>query len=395
VAPHGRQLGRAAVLSALASGPQTRAEIGDRTGLSRSAVMSLVSSLLAEGSLEELPQPPGSGRGRGRPAARIALRTSAVAVGLDLGNSHIRAATRPPGGEIDRTVARILDVGSDPARALDAAADVVAQGVAAIGHDLRDVGLVVMGVPAPVDGRTQRIAVNNILPAWVQVDPARELSRRLSVHVRVENDANLGALGERAHGGHDAESLIYVKLATGIGAGMLAEGRLVHGADGTAGEVGHVQVDPDGALCRCGARGCLETVAALPRLVDAARRIVREDLDHDTLGRLLATGHPSATRVVADAGRTIGRALADLCTLLNPRTIVVGGPSQPVNDVVADSVRATVDQFAHPMAATRLSVRSSRLGDDSAVLGALDLAETWARRRQAEGLTGEPRPAHP
>jgi predicted NBD/HSP70 family sugar kinase len=366
------------------AGTATRAELAARTGMSSSGVNSIVTALAAEGLVEEAAPSAGTRRGRGRPAAQVTLKRTSTPLGLDLGNSHIRVAVGSPGGQSLHEVVEQFDVGSSPGSTLDAAAEMTRKAIKDAGHGLHQIGTAVMGVPAPVDAVSGRIASNNILPAWVSIDPGAELQRRLGVRVVVENDANLGAIGEHQWGAaQGANSLIYVKLATGIGAGLLLGGRLQRGAGGTAGEIGHVQVDPDGKPCRCGARGCLETVASLPPLVAALRYITDEKLDYAGLGRLLEAGNAGARRVVADAGRAIGRTIADMSTILNPSAIVIGGPVTSANEIVSNCIRSSIDQFAQPAAAAHVSVHASSLGDRSEVLGALYLANTIARDSDA------------
>ena len=169
------------------------------------------------------------------------------------------------------------------------------------------------------------------------------MSDRLSLPVRVDNDANLGALAEHVWGAGDGvDDMIYLKLATGIGAGLVLGGRLYVGVGGTAGEIGHTIIDEHGPVCRCANRGCLETLASGAATVDLLRPTLGDDL---TLGRvveLTLEGHPAATRVVADAGRHIGRAVANLVNLLNPSRVVVGGEMAACGDVLLDPLRPGV-----------------------------------------------------
>jgi predicted NBD/HSP70 family sugar kinase len=206
--------------------------------------------------------------------------------------------------------------------------------------------------------------------------------------VAVENDANLGALGELRDEPQADRTLAYIKLGTGIGAGLVTDGRLFRGEGGTAGEIGHVQVDPAGVLCRCGSRGCLETVVSVPRLIAALAPVTSEGLTPDGLGALVASGHPGAVRVVTDAGRTVGRVVASLVTVLNPGLVVLGGSVSPVNDLLADCIRAAVDEWATPAAASRVTVRASRRGDRGEVEGALALASDLARQAHQASLVG-------
>jgi predicted NBD/HSP70 family sugar kinase len=164
-----------------------------------------------------------------------------------------------------------------------------------------------------------------------------------------------------------------VKLASGLGAGIVMGGRLHRGTSGIAGEIGHVQVGEDGRVCRCGNRGCLETEVSLPRLLTLLQPAYDEPLDAARVLALEEEGDPGVRRVLGDAGRTAGRALADLCHSLNPELVVVGGAfgSSPS---LLDGVRAAVDRYAQPDTAAAVTVRSSELGDDAELRGAIALA---------------------
>jgi predicted NBD/HSP70 family sugar kinase len=173
---------------------------------------------------------------------------------------------------------------------------------------------------------------------------------------------------------------------------MVLDGRLYRGDGGTAGEIGHVQVDATGVLCRCGSRGCLETVVSVPRLIAALAPVTAPDLTPDDLGRHVAEGHPGAVRVVTDAGRTVGRVVAALVTVVNPGLVVLGGSVPPVNELLARCIRSAVDQWATPAAAARVAVRASSRGDRGEIEGALALASELARRAHRARLGDGPAP---
>ena len=240
-----------------------------------------------------------------------------------------------------------------------------------------------MGLPGPVHADTGTVGSTSILPGWVGITAARAMSDRLNLPVRVDNDANLGALAEHVWGAGDGvEDMIYLKLATGIGAGLVLGGRLYVGVGGTAGEIGHTIIDEHGPVCRCANRGCLETLASGAATVDLLRPTLGEDL---TLGRvveLTIEGHPAATRVVADAGRHIGRAVANLVNLLNPSRVVVGGEMAACGDVLLDPLRAECQRHAISSAGDDVEIHHGPLGDRAQVLGALALvlqdAETFS-----------------
>ena len=231
-----------------------------------------------------------------------------------------------------------------------------------------------LGLPGPVDQADGVIGSSAILPGWVGVAAAEELRRRLEVPVVVDNDANLGALAEFRHGaGRGASDLVYVKVASGIGAGLILGGRLYRGWGGMAGELGHVLVEPEGALCRCGNRGCLETTASTPALLEVLRRS-HGDLTVAEMLALARDGDLGCRRVIADAGRSVGQAAAFVFNVLNPQRLVVGGDLAAAGDLLLDGVRSSVRLAALPAAAEAARVVAGVLGERAQVLGALALA---------------------
>lgn len=207
-----------------------------------------------------------------------------------------------------------------------------------------------VSVPAPVDSTTGVAGASTTLP-WAGARPAAELERRLGLPVVVDNDANVAALGESTRGvARDAPDMVYVKFATGIGPGIILGGRLYRGASGIAGEIGHVIADPDGVVCRCGNRGCRETVAAAPALVDLLRRSYGADFSAAEMLAGSAVGNVACRRVMADAGRAIGRALADLVTCLKPSLIVVGCHPDAAAEPQLNGIREAIGRYALPAA---------------------------------------------
>jgi predicted NBD/HSP70 family sugar kinase len=228
-------------------------------------------------------------------------------------------------------------------------------------------------VPGPIDRRSARVD-QAVLPGWQQLAPAGELADRIGVPVVVDNDANLGAMAEHQHGaGRGVADLLYVKLASGVGAGLVLGGRLHRGTAGLAGEIGHVLAREDGDVCRCGSRGWLETEGSTRRLLELVRPAYSGDLDLLGLLRLDADGEPAVRRVLTDAGHTVGRVLAGVCTTLNPAKVVVGGSLGAYTTLVA-AIRGGVDRYAHPDAAASCEVVSGKFGGRAELIGSLALA---------------------
>src|SRR4051794_25462594 len=285
----------------LAHGGQTQADIARGTGLSPATVSNIVRDLRAAGAVEVAP----AGRRR---AVRVTLaRSAGVVVGIDFGHRHLRVAVADLSHAVLAEASEQLDVDHSATEGLATAVALVDRLLAEAGATRGEVMGVGMGVPGPIDTTTGAVGSSSILPGWVGVDPAGALRRALERPVHVDNDANLGALGEAAWGaGRGHRDVAYIKAATGVGAGLLLGGRLYRGRAGTAGEIGHTTIDENGDVCRCGNRGCLETYVGTPMLLSLLRRSHGQDLTLRDVLRLATEGDVGCRRVIADAGRYIG-----------------------------------------------------------------------------------------
>jgi len=371
-----RGANRRAVLAALAGqGPQSRANLARATGLSRTTVSSIVHELIAAGQAVETSERgrPHKG-GSGRPPLLVAATAAHGAVaGIDLGHHHIRVAIANQHGSVLAEETHEVDVDDHGTEVLDRVTRMVGSLAASAGLDpgqLRGAGLC---VPAPIDRRSAQIR-SDVMPGWRDLAPAQRLAERLGVPVAADNDANLGALAELHHGAaRGVGDFVYLKLASGVGAGLVLGGRLYRGGTGIAGEIGHVQIAEHGRVCRCGHRGCLETEVSVPRLLEHARPADSPTLGVEELLLLERAGDAGVRRVLGDAGRTVGRALADLCNSLNPAMLVIGGPLCSATSLLA-GVRESVDRYAQPNAAAALRVAPAALGERAEVTGALAMA---------------------
>jgi predicted NBD/HSP70 family sugar kinase len=369
-----RERNRARVIDALRRLSLTsRSELARATGLSRTTVGLVVSDLQAKGLVVEQTA---SDRqtGRGRPPVLLRLDPSAgVAVGIDFDHDRVRVALADLSSTVLGEDLAYIDVDHSAADAIEAAVEMVAALREAAGVDESQLVGAGVGLPGPVH-RTGNVGSPEILPGWAGL-PAREtLARRLRLAVEIDNDANLGALAEVSFGaGRGLSDVIYVRLGSGVGAGLVIGGKLHHGAAGLAGEIGHVQVRPDGVVCRCGNRGCLETIAAEGALRALLGPAVGHDVTRREILELVTAGDLGATRVVNDAGRAVGRVLADLCNAFNPQAVVVGGELSEAGDPLLGGIRETIDRYALPAAAKAVEVIHGQLGERAEVLGALAL----------------------
>src|SRR3954454_23418693 len=388
-----REANRLRVVDALRrEGTASRTDLVRITGLSRTTITTLVGDLQSRGLViedadgHERPDKPG----RGRPPVLLRLAPPARAVGgVDFGHRHVRVAVADLSSTVLAERRVDMDVDAAASTALDAASGMVTDVLREAGVRRDQVAGAGMGLPGPIDRRTGTVGSSVILAGWAGVNAASELSRRLGMRVEVDNDANLGALAELSLGaGRGVEDLIYVKVSSGIGAGLVLGGRLHRGATGIAGEIGHVQVRTDGAVCRCGNRGCLKTVAGERALAALLRPRLGRDVTVRDLIELVEAGDLGATRLVGDAGRAIGRVLADLCNALNPEAIIVGGELSRSGTPLLEGIRESVDRYALPSAAQGVRVLRGELGERAEVIGALALVIA-----NTEGLTSRTIPA--
>ncbi|HXM57952.1 MAG TPA: ROK family protein [Candidatus Dormibacteraeota bacterium] len=358
------------------NGALSQAEIARKTGLSRTTISTLVAELRGLGLLVEAESGrPDVGAQGGRPPVMLALDDSAgTAVGVDVGHGHLRVAV----ANLARTVlaehTRELDVGEDAARALDVAAEMVADALAESGVDSARVIGVGLGLPGPIDRARGVVASGSILPGWRGVRAADELSTRVGLPVGLDNDANLAALAETLWGGgQGCGHVVYVKMSTRIGCGLIVDGWLFRGARGIAGEIGHMVVNESGPVCYCGSRGCLETVASASAIADLLRLRHGDQLTLAQVVALAVEGDTGCQRALTDISGEVGIAVGNVCNLLNPERVVVGGTLSQAGELVLDPIRQAVHRATRQFTTEMTAVVPARLGDRAEVLGALAL----------------------
>ncbi|MEV6604496.1 ROK family transcriptional regulator [Kutzneria sp. NPDC051319] len=384
----------------------TRAQLARELGLSKATVSGLVGDLLARGVVTEAEQSAGGTGSIARPVeagGAIAVpRKSAGGVGRPgtvvrlTGPDRAFAVLRWSGHHLWSTLADFAG-GTLAARSDEVPVDMdQAELVADVEAELtglhreagREAGYtlgVVLAVPAPFQpgvgipapGPSAWAAKPEESPmwahaGWLATDPVPALKERLGIHVIAENDANLAALGEATAGaGRGLDSVVYVKVTPNtIGMGIVLGGRIHRGANGFAGELAHVQVNPQGPLCYCGGRGCLRGLLG-QALVDAVRPAYQRDITFQDVLALAEAGEPGPRRILDDLGLTLGRALADFCTLLNPAAIIVDGSLGGAGEIVAAAVRESIARHSAPHAAGAVRVMCGELAERAEVLGAL------------------------
>ncbi|AXI79875.1 ROK family transcriptional regulator [Peterkaempfera bronchialis] len=352
------------------AGSLTQAEIARSTGLSAATVSNIVRELKESGTVVVTPTSSG-----GRRARSVSLSADAgIVVGVDFGHTHLRVAVGNLAHRVLAEESEPIDVDASAAQGFDRAETLVERLLAQTGFRSDKVIGVGLGVPGPIDVETGAIGSTAILPGWTGVEPGRELSSRLGMPVYVDNDANLGALGELVWGaGRGLSDLAYIKVASGVGAGLVISGQIYRGPGGTAGEIGHITLDESGPVCRCGNRGCLETFVGSRYLLNLLNASHGPGLSVPRVVQLAQRGDLGCRRVIADVGRQIGTGVANLCNLLNPRRVILGGDLAEAGELVLSPIRESVARYAIPSAARQLSVVPGTLGGRAEVLGALAL----------------------
>jgi len=353
----------------------SQADIARATGLSRTTVHSLIAELKAEGVVVELDVATDA-HSPGRPGVHLVLRDAArVAVGVDFGHSHVAVAVSDLARNILTERHADLDVNRQATEALDRSARMAEDALDEAGVAPSAVVGVGIGIPGPVDRERGTAGSSTILPGWVGLRIADAMEQRLRLPVAIENDANLGALAEMTWGaGRGCSNFAYIKAATGIGAGIVIDGRLLHGASGTAGEIGHTTLDESGALCYCGNRGCLETVASGPAIIRLVADATHEAPTLATVIDRALDGDVRCRRAIADAGREMGVAVAGLCNLINPERIIVGGLLSRAGELLLGPLRTSLERHAVQVAAEQTEVVAAEFVERSELLGAVALA---------------------
>jgi glucokinase-like ROK family protein len=386
---------------------RSRSELVERTGLTRTIVARRVGDLVERGLVVEGSPGPSTG---GRPARQLAFSASAGHVLVaDLGATSIDVAVTTLDGRILGHRDEPASIGDGAERILGRVEELFDQLVATT-HDvpgrLWGIGI---GVPGPVEFATGRPIAPPIMPGWDGYPIRERLGDRYGAPVWVDNDVNLLALGEWRSGvaaGH--EDVVVIKVGTGIGAGIISAGRIHRGAQGSAGDVGHIQVTDDPAvICRCGNVGCLEALAGGAALGAAGEAAAREGRSarlrtaleqHGSVtaydvARAASYGDPVAMTMLQDAGRRIGAMLASVVNFFNPSLIAIGGGVANSPDVLLASIRESIYRRSLPLATRNLLIQRSSLGGLAGVIGASGMVVDQLFSRESLALLADTDPS--
>ncbi len=384
--PRGRPLSHAVLDLIWEERQVSRADIARQTGLSRSTVSEIVSSLLETGLIHESGDGPSRG---GRPPILLKFNDEAhVILGVDMGATHVSVVLTDLRGKV-----LDWDHRDYPDRTYPEGTSTLIRELcdASLGrHEGARKRLLGIGIaaPSPVDPRQPRRLPDVVLPAWAGHAALERLQTVYGVPVHVDNDANLGALAEHWWGGGRGFSdFAYIKVGSGVGSGHMIRGAIYRGATGVAGEVGHLIVDPGGRICVCGNRGCLETIVGTRGLIARVEELLPDHpdsllADTDVTIRALEDAalkdDPLAMKVVNEAAQHLGSAVAGVLNLMNPAAVILGGSLARLGELLLTPMRVAIHgkTLVNSLAAT--DVRTSALGERAIAVGAATLVLDYA-----------------
>ena len=369
-------------------GAMSRAELARAAGLSNSTVSAAIAEMAEAGLVIEggdTLRP--AGNAAGRPGRAVSLNPRAgAAVGVHIGWAHVRVVVADLAHHVLGSAVRELHPDTAE-KGLPAIVEAVEEALRA-GRVYRDRVLGAgVGLPGPIHRPSGMPSPSKILPGWAGVAVAQELGTRLGVPVVVDNEANLETLAELTWGaGQGCDDLLYLKLHSGVGAGVVVNGELARGAAGGAGEVGHIVLDPAGPECWCGSRGCLQVYTSIPAVLAAASREAGRELSMRALIAAAGAGDPGVVRVLTRVGEIAGRAMAGVCNVLNPRRVVVGGALAQAGEVLIGPLRGALRANSLPLVGSNTEVTASALGAEAGALGGVALVLRESERLVPPGV---------
>jgi len=364
------------------SGGISRAELSRRTALARSTISITVSSLLAKGLVSEVGVGPSKG---GRRPILLRFEDDAFGVvGVDVGRTHVAVALTNLRGRVVAWDRRPHAVHADPAGTRALVAELIDGCLAHWKLPRERLVAIGVGMPSPVSRDAYESLSRLVLPAWKGRGGFEELEERFGVPVLIDNDANLGALAEHWWGaGRGVDDLVYIEVSAGVGAGHIIGGKAYRGANGVAGELGHLPVDANGAPCECGLRGCLTHLVSEKDVVDRgmalraefpASALAREEITIAALEEAASAGDPLALRLIEDTVGWLATGIAGMLNLFDPSMVIVGGHLARLGDLMIVPLRRAVRDRTRVSSAAPAQIVASALGERAVALGAATFA---------------------
>lgn len=374
----------------------SRAELAQRMDLSRAAMTLIVNDLLDSKVIHETEL---RTKKNGRPPIILEVNsTRGLVMGIDMGASHISIILTDFGAQVIDEIEVPFSIADGPELCIRQADTLVSNLLKKNNATLQDIYAIGLGVPGPIDSQAGMVYAPPLMPGWDGYPIQQYLQEKWGLPVSLNNDSELGALGEWAYGvGRGENHLAYIKVGSGVGCGLLLNGQIYHGATGSAGEIGHLTIVENGPLCDCGNSGCLETLAGGKAIARQARDAILSGQRTLLTGMgpielLTARDVTSAARrgdlvsqnIIASAGRYLGIAIAGLVNLFNPQTIVVGGGVAQVGDLLLQSIRDTVTQRSLKASARTVKINTAVLRRHSSGMGAIVQALSIALHQVAD-----------
>ncbi len=373
-------------------GKISRTEVSNITGWSKAKTSQEIRSLVGKGYLVEVGE--GASQGGRRPGLLRINNQLGYLVGLDIGATSIDMVLTDVGGNVLQRCSALADVRQSPDEFFSRCSELILQMANAQGcHHDQILGIGV-GVPGPVDFSRGVLVAPPLMPDWENF-LIRDFFQHTfpAAYVVVDNDVNIMALGEqRAGDGVGVEHFIFIKIGTGIGSGIVSNGKVHRGSIGCAGDIGHICVDKDGPICRCGNTGCLEAMAAGPAITEKALQAAKNGsspllsqmmeanggfLRPEDVNAACREGDQAALEIIRASGQMIGDVLAGLVNFFNPSHIFIGGGITNFGNHLLVSIRRAVLRRSLPLATTHLAINFSRMGPEAGVTGAVALAREY------------------
>jgi predicted NBD/HSP70 family sugar kinase len=353
--------------------PHTKAEMAEITGLARSTISLRLDPLIELGLIAPATSATSTG---GRPSARLLLNEeSFVVAGVDFGATHAVASLADLSGKILVSIDTKRQISDGPEVCLRWMIEEIRHLLTGLNIEEDRLLAIGIGVPGPVEHESGKPANPPIMPGWDGFDIPARVNQDLKAKVLVDNDVNVMAVGERHLTYPDVDHLIFLKAATGIGSGIISDGHLQRGSQGTAGDIGHVRVSRgDNIACRCGNYGCLEAVAGSPAVIKNVNDAGLPVRNMSDLVDATKRSKVEAIQAVRQAGRDIGEVLSTCVSLMNPSIIVIGGSMASAGEHLIAGVREAVYSRSMPLASESLSIVQSKAGKEVGIIGASVMA---------------------
>ncbi len=318
---------------------------------------------------------------------------SVFTIGIDLGGTNVRAGVVTEDGQVISSCGHPTEVSKGQEHSIRQIVRTAEEAVERAGISRQDISAVGIGSPGPLDPFNGLVLSPVNFPTWGTVPLAQILSDAFhGVPTALDNDANVVAYGENWLGaGRDTANFLCITLGTGVGGGVVCEGKLLHGSDGNAAEIGHISIDYNGPRCNCGGIGCLElycSATAIARRTRAAMEaenpktlLTENEVTAQTIADAANAGDEFARRMYDETGFFLGMGIVSAVALFNSEIVAVGGGMARAGDLIFEPARRTFHEFGFPSLRGRLRIEPMRLGDNAAILGAARLAMDGGIRR--------------